>query len=70
MGLFDKIADKLDNKTPHEHGGTRKLLTLVYMFVFVLSARKDLACKEPTCFCGEAAGRTCAAIALSLLLLP
>ena len=22
MGLFDKIAEKLDSKTPHDHGGT------------------------------------------------
>ena len=34
MGLFDKIADKLDSKTPHEHGGTRMLLDVVYLLVF------------------------------------
>ena len=60
MGLFDKIADKLDSKTPHEHGGTRMFLTVVYLHFFVLSARKEAACKEPTCFRGESVSETCA----------
>ena len=54
MGLFDKIAEKLDSKTPHDHGGTSEahlqpgcLCFDLRTAVVVCSA---CACAQPTGF--------------------